>query len=71
MRELIVLQRSRTPFFRKKFQKKINETITSKKKTKKLLKEYTKPTPAKRPYHDGYRLGSSRFVQDPHPSLLR
>ena len=39
--------------FGERFQKKANETIKSKKKTKELLKEYAKPTPAKRPYHYG------------------
>ena len=50
-----------------RFQKKVNKTIKSKKKKKELLKEYTKRTPAKRPYH----YGSLRppFRQGPHPSL--
>ena len=39
--------------FGERFQKKANETIKSKKKTKELLKEYAKPTPAKRPCHYG------------------
>ena len=42
--------------FGKKFQKKVNETIKPKEKTKKLLKEYTsKSTPAKWAYHYGSR----------------
>ena len=39
--------------FEEKFQKKLNRTIKSKKKAKELLKKYTKPTPAKRPYRYG------------------
>ena len=56
-------------FFGERFQKKINETIKSKKKTKELLKEYIKSTPAKHPYHYGYHQLS--FPQGPHPSSLR
>ena len=37
--------------FRERSQKKFNETIKSKNKTKELLKEYTKPTLTKRSYH--------------------
>ena len=37
--------------FGERFQKKVNETIKSKRKTKELLKEYTKPRPAKCSYH--------------------
>ena len=50
-----------------RFQKKVNKTIKSKKKKKELLKEYTKRTPAKRPYD----YGSLRppFRQGPHSSL--
>ena len=39
--------------FGERFRKKVSEAIKLKKKTKELLKEYTKPTPAKRPFHYG------------------
>ena len=48
-------EREQKVLFGERFQKKVNETIKSKKKTKELLKEYTKPTPAKRSYHYGAR----------------
>ena len=51
--------------FGKKFQNKVNETIKSKKETKELLKEYTKPTSAKRSYHYGSR--QQPFQQVSHP----
>ena len=52
--------------FRERFQKKVNETIKSKKKTKELLKEYTKPTPTKYLYY--YGSCKPPFQQGPHPS---
>ena len=52
--------------FEERFQKKVNETIKSKKKTKELWKEYTKSTPAKRPYYYGYH--QPPFQQGSHPS---
>ena len=52
--------------FEERFQKKVNKTIKSKKKTKELWKEYTKSTPAKRPYCYGYH--QPPFQQGPHPS---
>ena len=52
--------------FAEKFQNKFNKTIKSKKKTKYLLQEYTKPTLAKRPYH--YGSYQPLFGQDPHHS---
>ena len=47
------MRRDKKVLFWERFQKKINETIKPKMKTKELLKKYTKPTPAKRPYHYG------------------
>lgn len=48
-------QKEEKVLFGEKFQKKVNETIKSKKKTKELLREYSsKPTRAKKPFY-GYQ----------------
>ena len=62
-------QKEQKILFGETFQKKVYETIKSKKKTKELLKEYTKPTLAKRPYH--YRSRQPPFQQDPNPCSSR
>ena len=59
-------QKEQKVLFGESFQKKFNKTIKSKKKTKDLLKEYTKLTPAKNPYHYGSH--KLPFRQGLHPS---
>ena len=59
-------QKEQKVLFGESFQKKFNKTIKSKKKTKDLLKEYTKLTPDKDPYHYGYH--QLPFRQGLHPS---
>ena len=61
-------EKEQKDLFAEKFQNKVNKTIKSKKKTKYLLQEYTKPTLAKRPCH--YGSYQPLFGQDPHHSLL-
>ena len=58
-------QKEQKVFLGESFQKKVNETIKSKKKTKDLLKEYTKLILAKHPYHYGSHQLS--FRQGLHP----
>ena len=59
-------EKEQNVIFWERFQKKVNETIKSKKKTKELLKEYTKPALAKRTYH--YVSRQLPFQQGPHLS---
>ena len=54
--------------FGENFQKKVRETIKAKNKAKELLKEYTKSTSTKRPYHYGSL--QPLFRQSPHSSSL-
>ena len=55
--------------FGERFRKNVSEAIKLKKKTKELLKEYTKPRPAKRPFHYGSH--QPPFRQSPDPSSSR
>ena len=52
MERVRCFEKEQKVLFGERFQKKVNVTIKLKKNTKELLKEYTKSTPAKRPYHD-------------------
>ena len=63
------LEKEQKVLFEENFQKKVNKTIKSKKKTKEPLKEYTKATSVKRAYHYGTRWPP--FRKGPHPSSLR